>query len=309
MLPLRIVAVALLSLSAVAQDTTVFRGGVSLVHVDTEVLHDGRIVSGLTKDDFRVLDEGKPQPIVTFSAEEQPLDLILLFDISGSMRPQVKAVAAAARQGLAELRTGDRVSVMVFNTRSRVLAGFTEDLDAVRQTLEEDLMALKFRGGTLIQTAVDDAAKIFLHQPRTQRRRAVLIVTDNIGIRTRSEDTVVRNFWEADAILSGLIVRNRPFRTAHTIGLVMSPPMLFAQAGMKGVAAKTGGDAMQSADPGSAFQESMRRIRARYSLYYAQPEADPGKRRQVKVELTGGAAANYPKAQIRARTGYYVPGR
>ena len=74
-------------LAAQTQTTPTFRTEVALVHADAEVVEDGRI-----------LDEGKPQPIVQFSAGEQPLDLILLFDISGSMRLVVKQVAAASQQ-------------------------------------------------------------------------------------------------------------------------------------------------------------------------------------------------------------------
>src|SRR5690348_14506474 len=126
-----------------AQTAPVFRAGVSLVHVDAEVTSaDGRILTGLSKEDFRVFDEGKEQPLVHFSAEEQPLDLILLFDISGSMRAVVAAVAAAAHEGFRELRPGDRVSVMVFNTRTRVMLPFTEDLDAVERTIRTGVLGL-----------------------------------------------------------------------------------------------------------------------------------------------------------------------
>ena len=151
-----------------------FRTEVALVHVDAEVIEDGRVLSGFGKDDFRILDNGKPQPVLHFSAGDQALDLILLFDISGSMQAVVEAVAAAAHQALQELRAGDRVAVMVFNTRSREIAGFTEDLDAVQKTIEEDLLHLRFGGGTRIQDAVDAAALRLMHEPKSERRRAVL---------------------------------------------------------------------------------------------------------------------------------------
>jgi VWFA-related protein len=291
-----------------AQDDVVFRSGVSLVHIDAEVTSaDGSIVTGLTKDDFRVLDERKEQEILHFSAEEEPLDLILLFDISGSMRAVVEGVAAAAREGLHELRQGDRVSVMVFNTQARVVAPFTEDLDAVDRTIQDDVLGLNFGGGTHIQSAVDDAALRFLHEKKSQRRRAVLIVTDNIGMRTRREETVVRDFWEADAMLSGLIVRNPAFQALHTVGIIMGPQNLVMQAGMKGIAQKTGGDAVSSGDPGNAFRDAMHRIRTRYGLYYGLPKAKPGTTRAIHVELTPAAAKRYPKSRVRARTGYIVP--
>jgi len=293
---------------ACAQESAVFRARISLVHIDAEVVApDGRVLTGFSRSDFRVFDEGKEQAIAEFSAEEQPLDLILLFDISGSMRSNVQAVGAAARQGFDQLRPGDRVSVMVFNTRSRVVAGFSEDREAIERTVREDVMVLSFGGGTLIQKAVDDAARRFFAEPRTQRRRAVLIVTDNIGLRSRRQESVVRDYWEADALLSGLIIRNPAFAAVHTIGTVLAPETLLMEAGMKGIAEKTGGDAIRSDDPGPAFVDMMHRIRSRYSLYYAAPAAKPGQLRTIRVELTGDAQKRFPKARVRARHGYRTP--
>src|SRR4051812_9626263 len=98
----------LAAVCAVAQEPPLFRANVALVHVDAEVTAaDGRLLTGFQKEDFRVFDERKEQPIVNFSAGEEPLDLIILFDVSGSMRPKVQEVAAAARQGVQELRAGD----------------------------------------------------------------------------------------------------------------------------------------------------------------------------------------------------------
>jgi VWFA-related protein len=302
------VAILCAAALACAQEPVTFRTGVSLVHVDAEVLsQDGRILTGLHKEDFRVFDERKEQPILQFAAEEQPLDLILLFDISGSMRGVVQEVADAARQGLHQLQSGDRVCVMVFNTQSREVAPFTEDMDAVDRTIQDDVLGLDFGGGTLIQAAVSDAAMRFRREPHTERRRAVLIITDNMGTRTRREESVVDEFWESDAILSGLIVRNPAFQAMRTVGIILAPQNLAMQAGMKGIAEKTGGDALTANEPGTAFQEAMRRIRTRYSLYYALPEAKPGAKRSITVELTRDAAQRFPKARVRARTGYVVP--
>jgi VWFA-related protein len=304
----RIVAILWAATLAYAQDPVTFRAGVSLVHVDAEVLgEDGRILTGFHKEDFRVFDERKEQPILQFAAEEQALDLILLFDISGSMRGVVQRVADAARQGLHELRPGDRVCVMVFNSSSREIAPFNEDLDAVDRTIQNDVLGLNFGGGTLIQAAVSDAAMRFRREPHTERRRAVLIITDNMGRRTRREASVVEEFWESDAILSGLIVRNPAYQAMRTVGIINSPLNLAMEAGMKGIAEKTGGDSLTANEPGTAFEEAMRRIRTRYSLYYALPEAKPGATRSIRVELTPAAAQRSPKSRVRARSGYVVP--
>jgi hypothetical protein len=78
--------------------------------------------------------------------------------------------------------------------------------------------------------------------------------------------------------------------------------------GIKGITEKTGGDFIHAGDPGSDFQESMRRIRTRYTLYYAVPEgAKPGSVRTIHTALSPEAAKRYPGARVRARTGYTVP--
>jgi len=293
---------------AFAQDSPTFRTNLSLVHVDAEVVdRDGRILDGFTKDDFRVLENGKSQPVVQFAGGDEALDLILLFDVSGSMRPKVQQVAAAAREGVQELRAGDRVAIMVFNTHTRVIAPFTEDLEAVQRSIQQDVLSLNFGGGTFIQSAVSDAARKLMREQRTSRRRAVLVVTDDMGQRTRRESTVVTELWEADAVLTGLIVRSELLQTLNRINTITHPYMIGLQAGVKGIAAKTGGDFIHSGEPGAAFQESMRRIRSRYSLYYAMPEGKAGTHRALRVELTGEAALRYPKAKVRARMGYVVP--
>jgi VWFA-related protein len=307
---MRLVGLAMLAAAALAQETPTFKTAVSLVHLDAEVTaQDGRVVDGFTKDDFRIFDEGKPQPIVNFSAGEEALDLILLFDVSGSMRPKIQEVAAAAHQGVQELRKGDRVSIVVFNTHTRVIAPFTEDLEAVQRSIQEDVLGLRFGGGTFIQSAVSDSAKMLMDQPRTARRRAVLVITDDMGQRTRRESTVVTELWEADALLTGLIVRSELVQTLHRINTITHPYLIGLQAGVKGIAQKTGGDFIHAGEAGQAFQESMRRIRQRYSLYYPMPDGKPGARRAIRVELTGDAAKRYPKAHVRTRTGYVMPAK
>src|SRR5262245_14879763 len=76
-----------------------FRSDVTQVHVDAEVTtREGSIIEDLGKQDFRVLDNGKPQEIVQFGHEQEALDIILLFDTSFSMRPVVERVAEEARR-------------------------------------------------------------------------------------------------------------------------------------------------------------------------------------------------------------------
>jgi VWFA-related protein len=300
-------AVLMLACALFAQETPAFRGGVSLVHVDAEVTDGFRTLNGFHKQDFVVKDNGAPQSILYFSQDEEPLDLILLFDVSASMKSSVERVAESAHTALAELRSGDRVAVMVFSGRSRLVAPFNAHLDQVENTVNDVVMS-KFGGSTRLLAAVDDAAEYFLSQPGEHRRRAVLILTDNYGQRSRRASTVVHRLWEADASLSGLIIRSGADVAINTTRMVMNPALgLLLSEGMGGVAEQTGGDTLKADQPGDAFREMMQRIRRRYSLYYAMPAGKPGQARQVKVELTVEARGRAPNARVRARKGYVTP--
>ncbi len=281
-----------------------FRTGISLIHVDTEVLDEhGRTVTGLNKSDFRIFDGGQEQPIAIFSSSEQPLDLILLIDISGSMRHKVEEIAAASGAALKELRPGDRVSVMVFTTRSRVISQFTADTKRTQQALQE-VLSLRFRGGTAIRSSVYEAANRFIwfDDRQDQCRRAVLVITDNVGRPNRSEASVTANLWEADALLSGLVVRNL-VANISVVGL-LSPLGVKRPGGIEGIVEKTGGDIIYSDQLAASFPEMIRRLRSRYSLYYRIGENEAGRERTVKVELSAEALSRLPRAHVRARTHY-----
>ena len=76
---------------------------------------------------------------------------------------------------------------------------------------------------------------------------------------------------------------------------------------MLGAAQKTGGETVNADDPGHTFREMLRRMRKRYSIYYAMPADKPGAARQVTVGLAAGAKGRYPGAEVLARKGYLIP--
>ena len=278
-----------------AQTQPFFQAKTSLVHVDAEVLTaEGRIVEGLNKEDFAVFDDDVLQPIAFFVAGSEPLDLILLFDVSGSMRHKVEEVAAVARQALHELRSGDRVSVMTFSNTTQLVAPFTSDLDSVAQDVE-GILRHPFDGGTHLQQAVGDAAIYFRRTGRTQRRRAILAITDNLAKRTRQETSIIRDLWETDTVLSGLILPDHRFAlrlaSATSIGITR-------------IIQKTGGDAIRSDNAAAAFPEMMHRLRTRYSRYYPTPDGKPGSYRTIRVQLSHTTAQRLPGAHVYARRGY-----
>jgi VWFA-related protein len=286
-----------------AQDAPIFRASAGLVHVDAQVTRDGRLIPELKQEDFVILDNGQPQRIVNFSHSEEPLDLVLVFDISGSMRPKIEQVVEAARLGLAELREGDRVSVAAFNTEVWEVSPFSGDLDAVEAAIHM-VLDLEFGGGTLILKALEKTLTLFDTLPSAGRRRAVLMVTDNIGFKDRREGPIVRKYWEADALLTGMLVRDLSNRIRRfTPGGILSRP---TQAGVNGVVDGTGGE-LVDADDAYDFAEAMRRIRQRYTLYYNIPSGKPGERRRIALRLSPEASKQYPKAKVLARKGYMLP--
>ncbi len=237
------------------------------------------------------------------AAGEQSLDLVLLVDISRSMRPKVEEIATATDAALAELHPGDRVSVLVFNTKARMISPFTADRETTRRALDA-VVNLSFRGGTAIRNAVTAAADQFaqLHDRNEQSRRAVLAITDNIGIPGRSEAAVVESLSKADAILSGLIVRNR-VANASPYALLGLKKL----GGIEGITEKTGGDLIYSDELSTSFPEAMRRLRSRYSVYYRLPPGSVPGERTVRVELSPEAARRFPGAHIRARNRHRPP--
>lgn len=299
--------IALLAGVVLAQDHGVFKTGVSLVHVDAEVTDGMRLLTGFHKEDFRVLDNGAPQTILFLSQEETPLDLILLFDTSGSMNPKLEKLALSAHAALAQLSQGDRVAVMVFSNRSTIVERFTGDMQAVERTINEKVLG-RAEGGTHILSAVSDAAAYFMEQPRTERRRAVLIMTDNHGQPSGHRNTVVRDLWEADALLCGLELRSAGESAMLGVRSAISPGAAFMNMeNMTSVVQETGGDLIKGRDPGPDFEEMIRRLRLHYMIVYALPKGKPGSQRKIKIELSAEARKKNPQARVRAREGYFLP--
>jgi hypothetical protein len=276
---------------AYPQNDPVFRSSVSLVRVDVQAIDGaGRVVSGLTKDDFRVLDEGNAQALVNFSFDVEPLDLILLFDTSGSMHGKFLNIVRATELGFNELHKGDRVCVRAFSGISTEVLPFSDDLQAVNLAILTQVLRLKFGGASRVEPAADEAALRFRGEKKTNRKRAVLIVTDKPGAREPNEAAIVRDLWNADAVLSELILDR-------------------GQKGANEIVDKTGGIAIVAGEPGEAFRDSVHYLRSGYAMYYALPEASAGAERQLEAGLTPEAAKRFPNVRIHARSGYIVPSK
>jgi len=175
----------------------VFKSTVDLVSLSVVVQRNGKSISGLTMNDFELLDSGQARPIVSFQADSSPISVGLLFDGSGSMdvSAKVKAGRAAAHHLLSWLEPGkDRIGIFTFDTQLQQQQSFMAAGPDALKLLE----TVKPWGSTSIYDAIAQAGRQVaeLGGPR----RALLVITD--GADNRSQMSPAR----VAAIASGLDV-------------------------------------------------------------------------------------------------------
>ncbi|MSV27334.1 MAG: VWA domain-containing protein [Bryobacterales bacterium] len=293
-------AVFFLAFAASAQEAPTFRSGVTLVRVDAQVVgRNGRTIDNLTADDFAVFDEGKQQTIVHFGRESEPLDLLLLLDVSGSMSRSLQLLAAAARGALKQLYPSDRVSVMLFARRAEVREDFTSDFTGVAEWMRDAVLDKSLGAGTAINQAIVTAAAHIGKQP-VRGRRAILIVTDNQSLNYQvTDEDALRALYGADAVLNAIVIGpfGHPAPPVHPRG----PNPDFTPSDVLKLAQQTGGEALAGGKIGETFFQMVERIRARYNIQYVAPAPDAAGFRRISVELKAQKGLT-----VRARAGYYA---
>ena len=342
---IRFLAIASLgALLAGAQDDTnvVFHSDVSLVRVDAQVLdHGNRAVTGLRAEDFVLRQDGRILPIRNFASENMPIDILLLLDVSGSMRIHVQRIADAAHEAMRVLGNDDRIGIMVFDTYSRVRMPFRNSRDDVNREFERLLRQESFNGGTDITRALLDAADYVRLNARRDARRAIVILTDDQTQRERDEAAVERALERADAVLSLLLAPDAlagrhgggggyPRGGGGSTwpggggggplgGIILGrgryggrrPGGYGGQthsAGTSEIARESGGDTM-SVDDAYALETTLQRLRQRYALYFYMPEGvRAGEERSIEVDLADSARRRYRDADVRYRRVYLAPG-
>ncbi len=302
-----LVSILLWAAPALAQETPLFRASVALVKLDVQVTERGRLVTGLAREDFSVFDEGTPSQIVYFGHETEPVAVLLLLDVSGSMRRRLKEMAAASRRALAALRPGDQVAVMHFSRNAAVRLPFTGDFEAVAARLarmpEESGLGSGTQINLAIVTAAGYVAKTLEGRPG---RRAIVILTDNAGLNYQAPDEdALRALLQADVVLNAIVTPDarppEPPPPGRNLNPDFTPPDVFR------LARATGGEVLRAADAGEAFSRMLESIRTRYSLHCAAAAGPAGTYRRLRVELTEEARRRYPRAEIRTREGYFLP--
>jgi Ca-activated chloride channel homolog len=269
------------------QNAASLRADVSMVLVPVSVTDAmDRPVTTLPRDSFRLLEDGVEQKITSFSLEESPVSLGLVFDSSGSMKSRIEAAIEALRLLFATTIPGDEFSLVQFSDRARILCGFTPE----PEDISNQLGVVRAHGWT----ALLDAVALGTHQMRSakNRRKVMLVLSDGNDNNSRFSESEIRHMVvEGDVRLYG-------------IGLMHRARLL------EQLAEETGGHvllAQHLSELPGVVERLSREIRSQYVLGYSSSTAsDDGKYHKVKVEVVPPPGT--PPLRTSWRRGYYAPG-
>jgi VWFA-related protein len=275
----------------------------------------GALVPNLTKDQFEVYEDGKPQTIKYFSSESnQPLTLGLLIDSSASQMRVLEDEKVVGAQFLKEvLRKDDLAFVISFDVNVDLLQDFTADASELRHAMNRAKINSGGAGGgapglgggplptsnnprgTLLYDAVYLAANEKLS--REVGRKAMILLTDGAdqGSQTRIQQAI-EAAQKADTIAYVIMIADRGFYGG------------FGYSGdhdMKKLAEQTGGRVINVGNKPDklkeAFDQIANELRSQYNIGYTPTNpARDGSFRKVEVRAKNGL-------KIQARQGYYAP--
>jgi len=262
---------------------------VDVVQVTAVVTDEnGRFVPGLRMEDFRVLDDDRPQKLTHFASENIPLELVTAIDVSSSMTAALPLVKSSATRFLGALRPDDQVTVLGFNDNIFTLAHRSSDQEVRAKAVER----LAPWGGTALYDVIIRAADLLGLQ---SGRRAMAVFTDGDDQSSHaSMPAVVQRAEASDA-------------TIYMIGEGRAIEARNLQQLMRQLASVSGGRAFFSEQPSklaAIFEEILEDLRHQYLLAYAPPEgARDGEWHRLRVEVPGH------RYSVRARQGYRMTRR
>ena len=277
MSPIRLLS-ALVAFAVVGHAQQSFRGRVDSVAVYPLVSSpDGRLVTDLTRDDFVVLDDGKPAEIAVFSSDEQPITAAVMLDMSASMEDRLIRVRDAAMRLVDAIGPNDRLRVGSFGYEIALSPWLTNDKKILARVLREELWP---GGSTPLWNALDAGMKSITGEPG---RRTVVAVTDGVDTNT----TGVTQTAIADRATAGLFMLYAIGMEGRDLSTRMTN--LIAQTGGGYFALKRGDDL------GSAFTKLAVELRHQYLVGFA-PNALDGKMHTLEVRVKKpGLSVRAPK--------------
>ena len=299
----------------------VVRVETNLVTTPVSVLdRQGRFIPGLKKKDFKIFENDIAQPITYFESSEKPFTVILMIDTSPSTRYHIDEIHYAAVTFVNQLRPADKVMVMAFDQRLRILTEPTTE----KQKIFAAIYKAQFGSGTSLYDAVDYVTSLDL--VNTLGRKAVVLFTDGVDTTSRRADlqSSIASVEEVDALFYPIRynTQNRgnaaAAQVAQTYGIQL-PAGVVAQLGrgqssaeyerakiyLEALATNSGGrmfDTETVPNLETAFAGVAEELRRQYSIgYYATDDGQPGDRKKIKIQVS-----RPPKAVVRAKTNYVV---
>lgn len=273
------------------------RRDVQEVVLNATVLDDqGRLVNDLTKDDFKIFEDGVLQTIAAFSHNDLPVSMGILIDNSGSMHSKRGAVIAAALDLIRASNPQDEAFIVNFSDEAFIDQGFTSDLNKLRAGLDHG----DARGGTALYDATVASADE-LSKDAKRPKQVILIITD--GQDNASGLTLEQTIRRVQD-LQGPIV--------YCIGLLFADDggaheAREAKRALQLLSQETGGiayfpRALEDVDPIAA--EVAQDIRSQYTLGYhsTKPETDTGYR---TLKVLAHSPSGKKNLNVRTRSGYY----
>jgi Ca-activated chloride channel family protein len=274
-LALAVTAGAATTLPAAAQQQPTFRSGVRTVPVYVTVTDaEGRLVPGLTRQDFEVVDNKRPQPLTAFSNEVQPITAVVLLDTSGSMTNYIDFVKQACEQFLLRLLPKDRVMVGDFNDKIQ----FVTPLIGDRDELVASLGRLDYGNPTRLYDAIDEGVT---ELRGIEGRRVIVVFTDG-----EDQTSKLRFDPVLDRVLNeGIMVYGIGLHTRYFNGQRWeegNPDRV-----LKKIAEQTGGgyfELKKADDLNSTFTRVEQELHSQYLLGFSPPELD-GKVHLIDVSV------------------------
>jgi Ca-activated chloride channel family protein len=254
-----------------------------------------RLVTGLEKDNFQVLENGEPQEIRNFSSEDAPISLGVIFDCSGSMSDKIDKSREAVVEFFRTANPQDEFFMISFSDQPELLVDFTQSIEEIQGRL---VMANP-KG----RTALLDAIYLGLNKMKRARhqKKALLIISDGGDNHSRYTEGEIKSLVrEADVQIYAIgLFDNSPRTPEEQMG-----PSLLSE-----VTDVTGGRTFSISSPNELADVATKigiELRNQYVLgYRPKNPARDGKWRKIKVKLL--PPKGLPPLHAYAKTGYYAP--
>jgi len=288
----------------------VFRGGSEAVRVFVTVIdRDGKLVTTLTQDKFEIRDEGKPQPITQFDNRPQPIRLIVLLDVSGSMAGNLPLLRGASEQLFARLLPEDEARVGSFGKDVVLAPSFSKNREDLMASLPA---AIDPDAPTPLWRAIDQGIRAF--GGSDGQRKVILVLSDGkdsgpLSLRDRpsSQADVIDRARDEDVMIYAIGMRSRGVRPMQPgVGTEGLKAMMLADMpdpGLARVAEETGGGYTEirfGQDLGAAFAAVADELHTQYLLAFTPPQRD-GKVHDISIRLSDRGL------KPRARKSYVAP--